>query len=301
MEFDRVYKLENAEFLNEPTYVHRCKLIDDSNQREMLEKYIELLKSSPSKNGQDGNRDDCDKDDNLNSSHISMDSIEIDIDCISKELTELKTANATNYQYTIKVIDYKKIKSGYTNKSDYDYENSSLADSSKSQQRQAESFYTGKSVEVIYKDRICTNETNDNTCTVLIGQQQNLSNNYLDNTTGSTSIISCYVSDLKPQTIDFNFKEKQNDHELKDLNQNESLYAISESTRIQAGDKDGTYDDIENITQTNGNDDICQDDKDVTLQEMISVINKNNGEENVMKEFRKIEIRKSNGLVFVIY
>jgi len=42
-----------------------------------------------------------------------MDSIEIDIDCISKELTELKTANATNYQYTIKVIDYKKIKSGY--------------------------------------------------------------------------------------------------------------------------------------------------------------------------------------------
>ena len=184
------------------------------------------------------------------------------------------------------------------NKSDINYENSSLAENSKSQQRQGESFFTGKSLEVLCKDKVCANETNDNTCTVLGSLPQNLSNNYLDNTNGHASILSCNVSDLKPQTIEFNFKEKQTDHELKELNQNESLYAISESTRIQAGDKDGTYDDIENITQTNENEDFTLNDKDVTIsEEMVNVIHNIDAGEIVLKDSRKIEIRKSNGLV----
>jgi hypothetical protein len=275
--------------------VHRCKLVDDPVQRETLEKYLELLKSSPSKNDRDDNEDNFDRDDSLNSSHISIDNIEIDIDCVSKDLAEMRPANSvSNFQYTIKVIDYKRIKSGYSNnKSDCDFENSSLGDNSKSQQRHSNSFCMIKSVEILHKDKVCTNETNESSS----GRAQNLSNNYLDNT-GSTSIISCYVSDMKPQATDFNAKEKQNENELKDLNQNESLYAISESTRIQMGEKDGTYDDIDqldNITQTNENENQTQVDKDATLnQEMANKI-QINGEANILTDLKKSGIRKSNG------
>ena len=270
--FDRVFKLELEEFLNEPTYVHRCKLVDDPIQRDTLEKYLDLLKSSPTKNEKydlDGN---CDSDDSLNSSHISIDTIEIDIDCLAKELTQIAPDNELfNIQYTIKVVDYKRIKSNNKNKSSGDCNESSnsLSDESKSQQRQGchlDSFCGSKSVEVLNKDKISNDETNENT---VLSKHKKNSSNYLDNTAGSTSIISCYVpSDLKTQIIDLNLKEKLNGHELRDLNQNESLYAISESTRIHAGDKDGnnTYDDIDNITQTNANGDFSQEkDKDATL------------------------------------
>ena len=289
MAFQRVYKLDVPEFLNEPTYVHRCKLVDDPVQRETLEKYLDLLKSSPSKNDRDANEDNFDRDDSLNSSHISIDNIEIDIDCVSKDLVEMRPANSvSNFQYTIKVIDYKRIKSGYSNKSECDYENSSLGDSSKSQQRHSSSLYIIKSVEILHKDKVCTNETNESSS----GRAQNLSSNYLDNT-GSTSIISCYVSDMKPQATDFNAKEKHSENELKDLNQNESLYAISESTRI--GDKDGTYDDIDNITQTNENRDQTQIDKDATLNQETANRIQINGDANILTDLKKSGIRKSNG------
>jgi hypothetical protein len=97
-----------------------------------------------------------------------------------------------------------------------------------------------KSMEILHKDKVCRNETNESSN----AQAQNLSNNFLDNTE-STSIISCYVSGMKPQTTDFNAEENQYENVLRELNPNESLYAISESTRIQVGDKDGTYDDID--------------------------------------------------------
>jgi len=98
---------------------------------------------------------------------------------------------------------------------------------------------------------------------------------------------------MKPQATDFNAKEKQSENELKDLNQNESLYAISESTRI--GDKDVTCDDIDNITQKNENGDQTQIDKDATLnQEMANRI-QINGDANILTDLKKSGIRKSNG------
>ena len=68
--------------------------------------------------------------------------------------------------------------------------------------------------------------------------------------------------------------------------------------KIQVGEKDGTYDDIDqldNITQTNENEIQTQVDKDATLnQEMANRIQKN-GEANILTDLKKSGIRKSNG------
>jgi hypothetical protein len=290
-----LYKLENEEFLNEPTYVHRCQLVDDQVQRETLQKYLDLIKSGPSKNDSDDMDDGYDRDENLNTSHILIENIEIDINCLSKELTKINPKyDLMSYQYTIKVVDFKRIKSGFSNNKSID---ASECDESRSQQTcTMDSFYANKSIEILLnKDKICADDTAENTCAAPNSQQQNLST-YLNNTTGSTSILSCHVSSsLKLPTIDSNLKEKQNSLNDNELNQNETLYAISESTRIQHADDNNTYmDDIDDLTQTSIS---LNKDKDATLanscsNRVVSLGDNYKNEANFLKDLIKINQKR---------
>ena len=106
---DRVFKIENINFLTEPVYAHRGKLIEDSEQRLNFEKYLDLLKTDmllPTPLSMKTTQNE-----NLNSSHIAMENIEIEIICLSSSLTPLTqmTVLRSNH-YTIKIVDYRRIR-----------------------------------------------------------------------------------------------------------------------------------------------------------------------------------------------
>ena len=303
---ERLYKLEAEEFLNEPTYVHRCQLIDDTVQRDILQKYIDLIKNIATKNDSDEIDDEFDKDDSLNSSLISLENIEIDVHCSRKELTKINPKfEQTNYQYTVSVVDFKRIKGGVSTKRSI--AESFQCDQSNSQQRTNEamtSFYADKSIQLLLnKNKPCADDTAENTCTAPNSQPQNMSN-LLNNTTGSTSIVSCHVSSsLKLQTIESNLKDKQNSLNDNELNQNETLYAISESTRIHnVDDKNCTLlDDIGDTTQTNGFTSEINKDRDATLNAeshasaIVSGEHFKNGGGDFLHVLEPNKMKKSNG------
>lgn len=88
---DRLYRIECEEFLNEPSYVHRCFLQEEQEQLRRFSKYIDMLKS------------------NQNDSS-GLDNLEILIECLDRVMTPLHVqSNIENYQYEIKVIDVKRV------------------------------------------------------------------------------------------------------------------------------------------------------------------------------------------------
>ena len=232
MGVDRLFKLEKEEFLNEPTYVHRCQLVDEQGQRDSFEKYLDLLKSNTSLNDSD--------EINESKSHISIDNIEINIACIKREMTPLKIKyNPENYQYTVRVNDYKRIKPALNT--------SKLADRS-SLQPNRDSSYNSSVIQILNKDRVFNESAENTLCDN--GLHDNFPNKqqyYFNNSVVSTSIVSYGSSSIKLPDINHDTKN------LEDRNENNfTMYAISESTRIQQDDKENnTYDDIEDITQTN--------------------------------------------------
>lgn len=106
---DRVFKIENINFLTEPVYAHRGKLIEDSEQRLNFEKYLDLLKTDmilPTPLSMKTTQNE-----NLNSSHIAMENIEIEIICLNSSLTPLnQMTNLRSNHYTIKIVDYRRIR-----------------------------------------------------------------------------------------------------------------------------------------------------------------------------------------------
>ena len=110
---ERVYQLDNKSFLNEPIYAHRCQLLDSSQQRDKFEKYLDLLKSDINSTGLGVKSG---KDESFNSSHISMENIEIQIVCLNKKRTELnQLTSLKNNQYTVNVVDFKRLRQTFPN------------------------------------------------------------------------------------------------------------------------------------------------------------------------------------------
>lgn len=113
---DRIFKLQEKQFIDEPTYAHRCQLVDEFQQRAKFEKYLDLLKGSVQTNFQtskdfNSSAEHQQNNENLNSSHISMENIEIQITCLSKTCSQLnQMTNLQNDQYTISVVDFKRIR-----------------------------------------------------------------------------------------------------------------------------------------------------------------------------------------------
>lgn len=108
---DRIFKIEKKEFLDEPIYTSRCQLVDDEQQRAKFEKYLDLIKGSISPLPKENSSS---QQDHLNSSHIAMENIEIQIICLSKQLTQISPMSTLqNDQYTINVVEIKRIKTSF--------------------------------------------------------------------------------------------------------------------------------------------------------------------------------------------
>jgi hypothetical protein len=111
--FDRIFKLDKKEYFEEPIYAHRCQLVDDVQQRAKFEKYLELLKGSihPAKEIASSFNSEQNS---LNSSHIAMENIEIQVVCMSKTCSVFnQMTSLQNYQYTINVVDFKRLRTSF--------------------------------------------------------------------------------------------------------------------------------------------------------------------------------------------
>lgn len=99
------------------------KRVDDLQQRAKFEKYLDLLKGSihPEKEvhySSSATTTTSITTDyhslNINSSHIAMENIEIQVMCVSKAMTLLNQMTALqNDQYTIKIVDYKRLRTSF--------------------------------------------------------------------------------------------------------------------------------------------------------------------------------------------
>jgi hypothetical protein len=235
MRVDRLFKLEKEEFLNEPTYVHRCQLVDEHGQRGSFEKYLDLLKCNTSLNDNDEVND--------SKSHISIDNIEITIACIKREMTPLMIKySPENYQYTVRVNDYKRISPAPPLNASKLANNSSLQLNGG-----ADASYNSSAIQILNTDRVFNESTENTLCdNGLHDNFPNKQQSYFNNSVVSTSIVSSSIK-LTDTNHDTRNLEDRNENNL-------SIYAISESTRIQQDDKENnTYDDDieEDITQTN--------------------------------------------------
>lgn len=107
---DRLFRIEKKEFLDEPISVHRCQLIEGAAERNNFEKYLNLIKSDSFSAAKNTSQHD----NSLNSSHIAMENIEIKIRILSKAQTNLQPMTyLKNTQYTIDVLDFKRIRTSF--------------------------------------------------------------------------------------------------------------------------------------------------------------------------------------------
>ena len=104
---DRLFVLENEEFLAEPIYVHRCKLMNNNDKEaERFSKYAELLKSSAA-GQQEINKASFAS---PSMSHLAIENFELEIECMEKSDASLNSDNSIYCsQYVVNIKEVIKI------------------------------------------------------------------------------------------------------------------------------------------------------------------------------------------------
>ncbi|CAF0857163.1 unnamed protein product, partial [Brachionus calyciflorus] len=206
---DRLYKIVQEEFLSEPSYVHRCFLQEEQEQLQRFSKYIDMLKSS----GMDPNT-------NL----ISIDNLEIQIEVLEKILTPLHVqSDIKNYQYKIKVLDIKRVKSPLPQSPQSILNNSAKIKLCHKQVKYSNSFYDETTENILcstYKENYMINNQSESMTMI---QSEHKNNDYQSDTfsaiTESTRIQTLHDTDN--MTLCESRRREETSNWIKDLDENE--------------------------------------------------------------------------------
>ena len=181
---DRLYRIDNDQFLNEPSYVHRCFLQEEQEQLRRFSKYIDIIKT---------NRNDS----------SGLDNLEILIECMQRVMTRLHVqSNIENYQYEVRVLEVKRVKSCVPQSPNCMLNNSakiSLCHNQVNQVKYSDSFQDETTENILcstYKENYVINESK---CLTLIHSEHANNNEYQSDTfsaiTESTRIQTLHDSD----------------------------------------------------------------------------------------------------------
>jgi hypothetical protein len=230
---DRLFKLEEATFLHEPILVHRCLLSEtvDNNpeQREMFAKYVDLIKSPAALSSTETSnqyssptptnvRNGGDMQDGA---HLSIDSFELEIECLKKEMRPLNVESSLiSNQYCVKIIAIRRVKSPFHSSSPH--YNSILINRACVLSRTSNAPKTKPNPlgEISYNNHNNNSNLMINTSSTI---ENVLCSTYKDNNKVNSKQHMLQISTSRAN-------ENHNNHES--IYQNETFSAITESTRI---------------------------------------------------------------------